>query len=792
MASIPSPNPSNSSRPSPANPQQPFLGAFSAASSAPQQRRSVMEIPAPLPRPSFIFQPNGGWSNDAEWVFDEWRAQMAQHIRAIENNPAVNYIQMSRCHLLQLACEQRDITYIVMHHRYCTWSRNKQAAYDLLRPYRSDVIDSGFAALSLPLTSNEHLPAWGLEWFLQFPAASFDAFIPSPIMATITNNIGGFLAALGGKWPKLQADILTRGFPILVRELSEILRCSSYVAQTFIFTSTRRNLGCPDGHFSALCDEVFVRDRALEWSIASNSIPRERIEPARTDVVRNYIALINQARSQASNQAPNIAPAAPPAVASLPTAAASQPIQSPVNPASQIPSRSQSAACHSPHVCGPQIATDQTTPHGPSVPPNVSPTDKVANTPAKAVDALNPHHSHNSPAMQHAPVPFSQPQTALPSAVLPGQNLAALLDPRPGRVFRRIHESEHPKGVYDLSSLRVGLHLVRQHSPHRVPNIVEPTQRHYQHVDSLIVQPTKLDVSLELTEIKFSLSEEQLQNLPILQPQTDICRFPVVRTETSKSEWTTTSTCWPEQLHMMINSKPCTLSRKQHFHLDVPVEITTHIQSGCNDLQVSLPSLSQSEGGYDYFIAVEQIITQDYATVWRSVNSNPHIAAETIRDKIKHINELPSTDEIAVLGRTANISVCDPVSSKICHTPVRGARCEHLQCFDLENWLRSRPGKPRTPMNEPCLVDCWQCPICGGDARPTQLRVCDYFIGVIRELRESGNSETRTIAVGADGEWRPVVETSGHYKREDISPVGLPRRLYQIPKGADVIEILDD
>lgn len=404
----------------------------------------------------------------------------------------------------------------------------------------------------------------------------------------------------------------------------------------------------------------------------------------------------------------------------------------------------------------------------------------------------------------------TQPAVAQ-NAIPPIHNSAALLDPAPGRMFRPIPESEYPKSAYSLSSLKVGLHLARQRSPYRIPNDLEAT-KYYQYVENLIVQPTRLNVSTHLTQIKFSLSQDQLQKLPVRQAIFDICTLPVVRfenstlrfrvrvcrfasgeTEISESRWAGASTFWPAQLQITMNSMPCFLSRKQHFNADLPAEMSANLKAGYNELHISLPSLSGNERDHDYFIAIEQITTKNHASVWACVNSSPHASAETTKDTIKQYYGLGGTDEISLLGGTSNVSVCDPISSRMCDTPVRGLNCKHLQCFDLENWLQSRTKKPGASPTEPCLVDCWACPICGGDARPNQLRICDYFSSIMKQLRESGHSETRVIALSDNGEWGSQVEASYHQKRENSSqPRGLPDQPQQVTKEMEVIEILDD
>lgn len=403
-----------------------------------------------------------------------------------------------------------------------------------------------------------------------------------------------------------------------------------------------------------------------------------------------------------------------------------------------------------------------------------------------------------------SPVSMAQHgRPAVPRGNVATPNLTARLDPAPGKVARRIPESEYPQNAYGLASLKAGLHLSRQRSPRRVPLDIKHI-RYFQHVDKLIVQPTNLDVSIHLTEIKFSLSEEQLQILPMWQTESDlwslpivrfannalrfrvrVCRFPKADPEPGESKWIETSTFWPELIQMSINSMPCLLSRKQHFHTDLPAEMTCDVKAGYNELRVSLPLLSTSESGYNYFIAVEQVIVQAYVTVWRSIHNHPHISTDATLEIIRHRFELCGSGEVALVGSTSNVSICDPISSKMCNTPIRSINCKHLECFDLENWLQSRPNKPGSEQNEPCQVDSWACPICRSDARPSQLRICDYFSDVVKQLRESGRSDTRTIVMSENGEWQPLNETQ---RRERASQAGGSL----IPRNVEVVEILDD
>ncbi|KAF1734459.1 Zinc finger MIZ domain-containing protein 1 [Beauveria bassiana] len=783
--------------------QQPFPGAVSAMATTSQPRPTAIEVPPALPRPGFMFRADGVLSDDAPLVFSEWSGRVGQLINNIDTLQQSHELLRERCLLLSAACKKHDITYIVMHHIYCIWSHSKQHAYQIMLPFAPDAIDSAFAALSLLVKTNDALSPAQLDWFHRFPAQTFDSFVPSPILVRVIKDILRLLSAFAAHWPDFRARIISRSFPALVCEMRDVLQCSSYIVQNIIFHTSRRLLGCPDGYLMDVFQNSFDRDRNFESAISFNRFTPDHIQQTRQALVMNYSGLIAHIRSQAhsishvlqSLDAPGAHTARELAVAHTPRSSAVQPNdqtqlnQMPVVSASVrfLGSGNSTFVCSSPNQ--PFQSSGQT------------------------IHPFNGTHSPIPvpPRAQPRNIPNIMPQHVQPTVPLKtnsASSLAAFLEAAPGKVFRRIPESEYPQSAYGLPSLMVGLHLARQRSPRRVPLDNGP-MRYYQYVDNLVLQPIRLEVSMKLNKIEFSLSKHQLQRIPVRQEsdirslpvvrfedntlrfRVRVCRFPSGYNEMSESKWLQAGTFWPEQMHVMINSIPCLLSRKQHFHTDLPVEITTNVKSGDNELHVSLPSLSQNEVGYDYFIGVEIVTTQKYASVWRAINTKPRSSADATRDAIKHRYRLHDTDEVALLSSTWKVSICDPISSKMCDTPVRGIDCKHFECFDLENWLQTRPLKPGASQTEPCLVDCWACPICGGDARPNQLRICDYFSDVVKQLREAGNSEMRTIVISENAEWQPLVEIS-YYQKQESPSGGHLHQSQQAAKKVEVIEILDD
>lgn len=227
------------------------------------------------------------------------------------------------------------------------------------------------------------------------------------------------------------------------------------------------------------------------------------------------------------------------------------------------------------------------------------------------------------------------------------------------------------------------------------------------------------------------------------------------------ASWSRRATYWPPHIFVSVNEKILHVRRKQHFHHDLPLELTDSLSRGKNKIKVSLPlfpgNLIQDIA---YFMAVERIVTLDHDTVWDMVTSGPHVTVEVAKKEICRRLKGLDTDEIIIESDAIAVSVTDLYSSTLNKMPVRGRKCLHLECFDLGTWLLSRPSKPPQGLGEPTMVDCWACPICGMDARPCNLQVDDFFADVAKELLASGNTGVKKIEVLADGSWTAIEEVN--------------------------------
>ena len=92
-------------------------------------------------------------------------------------------------------------------------------------------------------------------------------------------------------------------------------------------------------------------------------------------------------------------------------------------------------------------------------------------------------------------------------------------------------------------------------------------------------------------------------------------------------------------------------------------------------------------------------------------------------------NGSEKNDETAFKVDKINISMLDTLDLNLIETPARGANCDHLQCFSLENYLK---------MMEVSFPRKFQCPIC--KSRSYNLYIDSFFLKILKEAQASGKT----------------------------------------------------
>ncbi|KAL2759089.1 hypothetical protein ACRALDRAFT_1069211 [Sodiomyces alcalophilus JCM 7366] len=373
----------------------------------------------------------------------------------------------------------------------------------------------------------------------------------------------------------------------------------------------------------------------------------------------------------------------------------------------------------------------------------------------------------------------------------------------------RIKHSIKPSRREDIS-FAMSLHQVEAHSPRRALRRLSGAgeekrgdERYYQSIKRLLVGPVKSKPVLVINELKFDVSDSELQATKASVPEATIsgrrrvvcgyfdgslryrlriCKFRDAngRNAVAESDWVVQPTEWPQYVFITVNDKAADIRRKTHYGQDQPLELTPLLVAGKNRVQISITSDMPEDGAY--FMAVELVETLSHGHIMKMVREHGLIAAESTKHVIQ--NRLrpkdvaaggdSDDDDIAIVDSSLSIDLADPFAARMFTIPARGASCTHLECFDLETWLNTRTGKPiryhgpnclcdsceseRKLGPEPSLTDKWACPLCGKDARPYSLRIDGFLIEVAATLTAAGKADAKKIAVTADGVWEAKEE----------------------------------
>ena len=268
-----------------------------------------------------------------------------------------------------------------------------------------------------------------------------------------------------------------------------------------------------------------------------------------------------------------------------------------------------------------------------------------------------------------------------------------------------------------------------------------------------------------------------------------------------RSDFVVTNTNWPPHIFMEMNDSVLELRRKNLHGKGPPVDITYHVfgrgSKKENVLRISVPSSPKTGNDILYSIAIEVVEVLRHQQIVDMCLKGQRI---TVKDVIKDIraqlsnSKIDEDDDVALVSANLAIDLTDPFTSRIFTTPVRGVRCRHRECFDLETFLISRSNK----LHEvDCMPDVWKCPLCGGDATPRSLRVDDFLVSVREKLEKDGHLEVKAIVVAEDGSWTtkpeapPAVRLRGGTRSVPREDCDSSSPSVSSGQGNPVVEVID-
>jgi hypothetical protein len=254
--------------------------------------------------------------------------------------------------------------------------------------------------------------------------------------------------------------------------------------------------------------------------------------------------------------------------------------------------------------------------------------------------------------------------------------------------------------------------------------------------------------------------------------------------------WAVADTSWIPYSYFNLNGTALQQRKKLHNGKDLPIDITGLLKAGGNVLEIAVIGKSSDVTHSNYLIAIEAVRVSSQQSIKQNCLEHNRVSVDLVLESIKNkLSGDNNDDEIQMVGSSLTIGLFDPFAqASICNIPVRGKACLHIDCFDLDTFLKTRSRK-----GDASVPDQWKCPICNADARPHMLIVDGFLEDVKSQLESQGRSRTRQIIVQQDGTWKPKAEV-----REGVSDRGVsdeastPDRAGQsVSVPAQVIDLSD-
>lgn len=204
-----------------------------------------------------------------------------------------------------------------------------------------------------------------------------------------------------------------------------------------------------------------------------------------------------------------------------------------------------------------------------------------------------------------------------------------------------------------------------------------------------------------------------------------------------------TQQSWPHSLTMWANGTQAfqvEAPKEGHKRRDAPQRISACLKSDMvNHLKISM------RDGFTlqrFGIAIVRVKPQSVLEMRKAVRLvSAEDGRKLVREVLWNSKLLSLSEEVEANGSDRCRLTC-PLTHQCIHTPVRGDKCAHLQCFDLKAYLEINRGIAAFNKR-------WTCPVCAIAAKPQDMFVDMYMLNVLKKTEDDDDE----ICFDAEGEW---------------------------------------
>lgn len=204
---------------------------------------------------------------------------------------------------------------------------------------------------------------------------------------------------------------------------------------------------------------------------------------------------------------------------------------------------------------------------------------------------------------------------------------------------------------------------------------------------------------------------------------------------------------WPNSLTLKVNGQEVfnvEPPEEGHKRRDVPQAVSAALAPGENRVCMDMQDTSL----FSYAFALVLTDPRQASQLSREVRLCSFAEAQArVRAMLTKMQGQGSSKELECLT-TNKLKLQCPITMDRVQEPVRGDKCEHVQCFGLDAYLSSN-------RRMAAFNNRWKCPVCNLIVRPQDLRLDAY----VRAVLAATAADVDEVDIRPDGSWSGAAAT---------------------------------
>ncbi|XP_049850773.1 zinc finger MIZ domain-containing protein 1-like [Schistocerca gregaria] len=237
------------------------------------------------------------------------------------------------------------------------------------------------------------------------------------------------------------------------------------------------------------------------------------------------------------------------------------------------------------------------------------------------------------------------------------------------------------------------------------------------------------------TSLQTNVKVSKSFNLPNVPYDVIVRCFPLQLKSKSNSQNAISKHAWPENCSLYINGTFFDISKLKKTHnksLDSYANVSSFCTRGRLNRLLFCASVSAS-----HIILVQLVYRNSVSLLSKNIQLNHSLVKVYFLECVKASFIKDQEDGLTELYK--KLSLVDPLSYTRIQIPTKSVECTHIQCFDLDNYLR---------LNE--RTRSWLCPICSVYSPYENLLIDTYF----QDILQSELGDDDQVHIYPDGTWK--------------------------------------